>query len=83
MINMLLCSKIPDNGLDEKTRDVDNFWKFIYLLPMISCSLSFVMFVFEHQYDSITLHVKLDQDRHHKEKALIMLNKLYNGATKE
>ena len=60
MINMLLCSKIPSNGLDTKTLDVDNFWKFIYLLPILSCSISFLMFVFVHQYDSIILHVNLD-----------------------
>ena len=53
MMNMLLSTMIPETGLNTKTKDVDCFWQVIYLLPMATSALSLMMFLLNHNTDSL------------------------------
>lgn len=76
MINLMLGNWIPSDGFDKENLDVDQFWKVIYLAPVVPSGLALLLNLFVHNYDSLNFHVK-----HHQEsKALVILQKLYPEA---
>ena len=77
MINTMLGNWVPKDGFDTNTLDVDQFWKVIYLAPIIPSVLALFMNLCVHKQDSINFLVRQNQQI----KVIQILEKLYPDAT--